>query len=271
VSAVILSVLDHPAVAGALLRAAQRLAILCGATRISAMLVRAPPETMVSPNEEVLTAGREAALNDQEAARARKVQAAFEAWLPELPAGITSQWLDMDGIAELLVEEHGRRADFIVMERPTRREYTTSWHALRAALFATDRPILVVSRHCPVDFGRRVAIAWRDDERAAKAVLAAIRCLGRCEKVFVLAGVREGAAEPALPAILVEHGIAAELQVMTIGRGPFGAALLRKAHQLGADMLVMGAYQHSPLRELLLGGVTRHVLSHANLPVLLRH
>jgi hypothetical protein len=46
---------------------------------------------------------------------------------------------------------------------------------------------------------------------------------------------------------------------------------LTKAHELGADMLVMGAYAHSPLREALLGGVTRHMLAHADLTVLMRH
>ena len=51
----------------------------------------------------------------------------------------------------------------------------------------------------------------------------------------------------------------------------FGQALLNKAHELGADMLVMGAYAHSPLREALLGGVMRHMLAHADLPVLMRH
>ena len=56
-----------------------------------------------------------------------------------------------------------------------------------------------------------------------------------------------------------------------IGAGALGAALLDKAHELGADMLVMGAYQHSPLREFLLGGVTRHMLAHGDLPMLLRH
>ena len=49
----------------------------------------------------------------------------------------------------------------------------------------------------------------------------------------------------------------------------FGEALLAKAHELGADMLVLGAYQHKPLREFLLGGVTRHMLTHADLPMLL--
>ena len=75
-----------------------------------------------------------------------------------------------------------------------------------------------------------------------------------------------------MPAILAEHGIAAELHALPIG-GLARSALrcCEKAHQLGADVLVMGAYQHSPLRQLLLGGVTRYMLSHADLPVLLRH
>lgn len=268
---VILAVLDHPAAAGGLLNAAQRLAQLCGATRINAMVVRAPPETMVSASEEVLTAQRESRLHAEEASRAAKVRISFDAWAAGLPSGIDAEWMDIDGIAELLVEERGRHADFIVIERPARHDYATSWHALRAALFTTDRPILAVPRHCATDFGRQVAIAWRDDERATKAVLAAIRCLAGSENVFVLAGVREGATPPQLPPILVEHGIAAELHVLRIGRAPFGATLLRKAHELHADLLVMGAYQHSPLREFLLGGVTRHMLNHANLPVLLRH
>jgi nucleotide-binding universal stress UspA family protein len=271
VAGVILAVLDHPAAAGELLNAARRLALLCGATRINAMVVRAPPETMVSPSEEVLTAQREAVLRAEEASRAAQVRTVFEGWTSGLPAGLDTEWTDTDGIAELLVEERGRRADVIVIERPTRHDYATSWHALRAALFATDRPILVVPRHGTADFGRRVAIAWRDDERATKAVLSALRCLKGCEQVFVLTGARAGASPPKLPPILVEHGIAGELHVLKIGGGPLGAALLRKAHDLGADMLIMGAYQHHPLRELLLGGVTRYMLNHADLPVLLRH
>ncbi len=141
---------------------------------------------------------------------------------------------------------------------------------LRVALFTTDRPVLVVPAESSATFGRRVAIAWRDDGRATKAVLAALRCLTQAERVFVLAGTR-GDAAPQMPAILAEHGIAAELHALPIGAGTFGVALLDKAHQLGADVLVMGAYQHSPLRQLLLGGVTRYMLSHADLPLLLRH
>ena len=77
---------------------------------------------------------------------------------------------------------------------------------------------------------------------------------------------------PRLPDMFAEHGIAAELHVLTItGQGVFGAALLAKAHMLACDMLVMGAFARHPLRSLILGGVTRHMLAHADLPVFMRH
>ena len=123
----------------------------------------------------------------------------------------------------------------------------------------------------PATSGRRVAIAWRDDKRAASAVLAALRCIAGAEKVVALVGVLPGAPPPAVPRILVEHGVRADLHVLPIGDGAFGQALLNTAHALGADMLVMGAYYHSPLREMMFGGVTRYMLDHADLPVLMRH
>ena len=145
-------------------------------------------------------------------------------------------------------------------------------HAIRAALFETDRPVLIVPEQAPVPFGRRIAIAWRNDERTIKAVLSALRIAGDAEDIHVMAGVRAGAPPPRLPDLLNEHGVAATLHVLPItGQEAFGAALLAKAHALGADMLVMGAFAHHPVRSLILGGVTRHVLSHADLSVLMRH
>jgi nucleotide-binding universal stress UspA family protein len=271
-SGVILAVLDHPEAAGALLAAARRLAVLTGATHINALLVRTPANARIAQSEEVLTAEREAELDATEAKRAASALAAFDRWLPDTKrAEIEAEWVDVDGMAEQIVEERGRRADFLVIGQPASHEYGTNWQAMRAALFATDRPVLVVPAAASEDFGYRVAIAWRDDERTTKAVLAELRCLTLADHVFVLAGVRVGAKTPVMPAILVEHGVDAELHTLSIGLGPFGATLLSKAHELGADMLVMGAYMHSPLRELLFGGVTRYMLTHADIPLLMRH
>jgi nucleotide-binding universal stress UspA family protein len=271
VSGVILTVLDHPAAAGALLAASRRLAELTGAGHVNALFVRAPPEAGIAPSEEILTARREAELRAVEATRSDAVRAFYDAWLPGTEqSGINADWIDIDGNAETVVEERGARADFLVVEQPARRDYGTSWHALRAALFATGRPVLVVPAQSSGAFGRRVAIAWRDDERTTTAVLAGARCLAKAEQVFLLAGVRDNAA-PAMPPILSEHGVNAEVHALPIGAGAFGAALLTKAHELGADMLMMGAYVHNPLRQLLFGGVTRYMLTHADLPVLMRH
>jgi nucleotide-binding universal stress UspA family protein len=271
-SGVILTVLDHPTAAVSLLAAARRLAELTGAGRINALLVRAPPEAGIAAGEEILTEWREAELRAAETSRADAVRAIFDSWLPDTEhAGFTAEWIDVDGIAELIVEERGRRADFLVVEQPARHDYGTSWHALRAALFATGRPVLVVPAGHSDEFGRRVALAWRDDERTTQAVLAGLRCLAHAEQVFVLAGVRDGTAVPGTPGILAEHGVDATLHAIPIGPVTFGAALLAKVHEVGADMMVMGAYLHHPLRELLLGGVTRYMLAHADIPVLMRH
>ncbi|HWX50494.1 MAG TPA: universal stress protein [Roseomonas sp.] len=116
-----------------------------------------------------------------------------------------------------------------------------------------------------------MAVAWRDDDRAAKALLPALRCLRQAGRVLLLAGVREGSPAPGLPPILVEHGIEAEMRVLPVEPRPFGARLLDEAHNVGADMLVMGAFAHSRLREMVFGDVTRFMLEHADLPLLMRH
>jgi len=113
-SGVILTVLDHPTAAVSLLAAARRLAELTGAGRINALLVRAPPEAGIAAGEEILTEWREAELRAAETSRADAVRAIFDSWLPDTEhAGFTAEWIDVDGIAELIVEERGRRADFL--------------------------------------------------------------------------------------------------------------------------------------------------------------
>ncbi|MDE2006750.1 MAG: universal stress protein, partial [Rhodospirillales bacterium] len=76
---------------------------------------------------------------------------------------------------------------------------------------------------------------------------------------------------PPIPATLREAGIPTHAIAIPRGNGPAGAALLAAAEAEGADLLVMGAYTHGAWREALLGGMTRHVLDHARIALLLRH
>ena len=271
-SGVILAVLEHPASAARTLAAAQGIAGLMGHARINVLAVRVPPESTILPTEEVLTSQAAARIRADERVRVAALRQAFEAWCDGARSGGTAaEWSEVEGLADAVVSEWGRRSDFIVLDRPARHGDVADRMRLQAALFDTDRPVLVVPPGGVAAFGRCVAIAWRDDKRTIRAVLAALRLLSQAREVHVLTGVRAGAAAPGLPEILAEHDIAATLHVLPVGSGVFGEALLAEAHALGADMLVMGAYTHSAWRDLLPGGVTRHMLTHADLPVLMRH
>jgi len=285
---VILALVARPDVAPRTLAACRGLAGLMGGARINVLAIRQPPDSTILPTEEILTRHQTQEIRGREEARVAALRAAFDAWVETArgPA-IAIEWTDIEGMADSLVTEWGRRADFIVLNRPARADRGSDRLEMQAALFDTDRPVLVVpGRHAvlpPLPIGECVAIAWRDDKRTVRAVLAALRLLSHAREVHVLAGLREGTPEPGLPAILAEHGIQAKLHVLPLGpplgpeahlnkaAGAFGETLLAAAHQVGADMLVMGAYTHNRWREMVLGGVTQYMLSRADLPVLMRH
>jgi nucleotide-binding universal stress UspA family protein len=273
-SEVILVVLQRPEAAAGLLRAAERLAELAGGARISVLALHTPLGLTVLMNEGSIPEDMLADMETKERERVAALRTVFDGWLAE-PRGapVHAQWSAVEESTDVPVTDRGRRADFIVVARPTTGDDWTVRQAFQTALFKTERPVLVVPPGGPAapNFGRRVAISWRDDGRAVKAVLPALRCLPHAERMFLLAGIREGKVAPTLPDVLKEHGVAAEMQALPIGPGIFGEALLAKAHELGADLLVMGAYAHSPLREMVFGGVTRFMLGHADLPLLMRH
>ncbi|WP_407909018.1 universal stress protein [Lysobacter claricitrinus] len=122
-----------------------------------------------------------------------------------------------------------------------------------------------------------VVVAWNGSPCAAAALHSARPLLERASRVVVLDGAGR-ASEPTMPMLDLHHVLArhrpdAEIQAIEAGDGGegTGAMLLRAARALAADMLVMGAYGHARLTEWALGGVTRHVLCHADMPLLLRH
>jgi nucleotide-binding universal stress UspA family protein len=269
---VILAFLEQPEAVERLLAAAERLSERMGGARIDALAVRVPPELTIVPGEEVIPPHAAARLRLGEIERVEAVRAAVDAWAGRLHrGGDRLRWCEAEGLVSQILRDQGLRADVIVLPRPQTPEVPGGQSPVHAALFATDRPVLVVPPGPVTDFGRCVAIAWRDERPATRAVLSALRTGTVPEKTFVLAGIRPGETAPQAPAILSEHGISAELRVLGVGPGVFGETLLAQAHHLGADLIVMGAYRHSLLREFLLGGLTRFMLAHSDLPVLMRH
>lgn len=266
---VVAVVLRRPEMAHTLLLAALRIAEVMGGARLSVLAVRQPikvsalaGKALMAKVEPVMRA------RQQEQQRVSTLHSIYNAWIGN--TGADARWAETEGSAPAIIGARGRRADLIVAGQPLEDDRLAR-QTFSAALFGTDRPVLMVPAGIDAAFGRRVAIAWRDERRAFKAVIPALRCLAHAEQVHVLMGVRERKSVPGMPSILVEHEIPAELHVLPIASEPFGQTLLNAAHRLGADMLVMGANAHSRLRKLILGGVTGYMLEHADLPVLMRH
>jgi nucleotide-binding universal stress UspA family protein len=272
-SEVILVVLQHPDTAAGLLRTAERLATLTRRASVIALAIRTPPGLVRLKGGRHIPVERLEVVAAQESQRVDALKQAFDDWTAEpRDASVSTLWSDIEGDPGAAVAERGRRADYLVIARPTAGDDWTHQQAFQAALFRTERPVLVVPPGASAaGFGRRIAIAWRDDGQAVKAVLPALRCLAEAERIFLLTGVRDDRGRPAMPEILTEHGVEAEMIVLPVGPGEFGETLLSEAHELEADLLVMGAYAHSPLRELVFGGVTRFMLGHADLPIMMRH
>ncbi len=264
---VVLAVLDRTEAVLSVLSSAARLLAYGKGGRIEALAVRTPPVAALMVADQTVTPAEEVRLRAQEQAWAATMRTATERWAnPERAASIVTDFVDVEGDIARIVGERGRRSDLVVVPGEARFS-ARARDALHAAIFDTSRAVLIAPSNSAGDFGRVVAVAWKDDVRAPKAVLAAMPILEKADAVHVL---RAHTREAVVPPILEEHGVSAVAHAVE-GDGPVGAQLLAMAHQLGADMIVMGAYAHGEWREALLGGVTRYMLDHADLPLLMRH
>ena len=264
---VVLAVLDRPEnVASVLSNAARLLSFWGGKPTLEALAVRNPPVAELMEADQAVTHSQEASLRASEDAWVREVRATARRWEEQARLLVPTKFIEAEGDIAHLVGQLGRISSAAVLG--SAREPGKTRDALHAALFDTSHPVLIAPPESEGEFGRVVAVAWKDDARAPKAVLDAMPILAKAEAVHVL---RARVDEAVVPAVFSEHGIQATAHAVPDHDGPVGAQLLKLAHELGADLLVMGAYAHGEWREALLGGVTRYVLDHADLPVFMRH
>lgn len=186
----------------------------------------------------------------------------------------TARWMEAMGRIEDVVPVEGRLADLVVFARPQGRDDGQALTTIETTLLGSGRPILLVSEEMPEEIGRSVAVAWNGNAEAARAVAGAMPFLLSADSVRVLTAetsVTEAAAGRRIAEYLAWHGINAEITIVHPGAEAVGKALMDQAAALECDLLVMGGYGHSRMREMILGGVTRYVLNHAGLPVLMAH
>ncbi len=186
---------------------------------------------------------------------------------------VASAWREEVGREDDIVAAAGRLTDLVILARPRADRDLPSPVTVNAAILDTGRPLLLAPPDPPAHIGRNVAVFWNGSPQAARAVAFALGFLSRAERVTVLAAREEQSPPPeGLVDYLRRHDISAAARLFTAGApggGDVGRGLLADAGSEGADLVVMGAYTHSRLRQLILGGVTRHVLGAATIPVLL--
>lgn len=186
--------------------------------------------------------------------------------------GVTLSFESIAGREEDVVAQQSRLYDMAVVPHPEADEDVSSSDALHAVLFDSGRPVLIAPRVAPAVIGSRVCIAWNGSAESAAAVAAALPWLHRAQAVRILCSddyQRRGPHADGIRAYLRWHEIEAEVVPFKPTTREVGAGLLGAARDFGADLLCQGAYSHSRLRQLILGGVTRHVLENADIPVLM--
>lgn len=211
-------------------------------------------------------------------AAATGVEAGFRETLRR--EGIAGEWRLAEGAAAALVALHARYVDLAVLGQDDPGGSQPSAAAMiEAVLFESGRPLLVVPY--AGDFptlGQRVLVGWNASAESSRAVHDAMPILLSAGKVVVSSvnprtGLDGHGEEPGadIARHLARHGLKVEVEHTTAPEIGAGELLLNRAADLSADLLVVGAYGHSRLRETILGGVTRTLLKQMTVPVLMSH
>ncbi len=184
------------------------------------------------------------------------------------------------GSLTTVVGDAARFADLVVQCLPYGQDQAQEAEVVvEAALFQGQAPVLIVP---PGSFPalaapHRILLAWNQSAealRAAKCALPLLRAAALVDITVVDPPARGGErSDPGglLCQFLVRHGVKAQVTVLARNLPQVSDVLAQHAMDQGADLMVMGAYGHSRLREAVLGGATRTMLEHSKIPVLLAH
>lgn len=243
---------------------------------LTALHVVAPPFVPMD-----ITGGVPAQLLEwqEQVARQRADGAEKEVRAAERRSGLKIEWRKVHGDVPTTALLHARYADLVVAsqgsddgEAPADVE-----DVVETIVMGAGRPILAVPRRGKfLTVGERVLIAWSRTLEATRALHDALPILVRAKSVTVMEVNPKHGETPHIAGIdiaahLARHGVKVEVSSMAAGDIEVAEAILSRVTDLGADLVVMGAYGHSRLREFAFGGVTLHMLRHMTVPVLMSH
>jgi nucleotide-binding universal stress UspA family protein len=219
-----------------------------------------------------------AAQNRQRAEAAAEAEAAFRAAV-RTRSGVRTEWRLSGAEALDAVRLNARYADLVVVgqrDRDAEDDAGMAPEFVDELVLSCGRPVLIVpyAGRFP-DVGKKALVAWNASAEAARAIADALPLLARAERVNVIVfdtGKRgDHGEEPGADAALylARHGVKATVSRYGSPDVDVGSQILSRAADMAADLIVMGAYGTSRMRELVLGGVTRTILESMTAPVLM--
>jgi nucleotide-binding universal stress UspA family protein len=223
------------------------------------------------------------AVRENDAEMVRQAEDLFRAFMtqhriPEstgdAPVSLSSTWLKDAPSGHDFVGSYGRVFDMIVLARPGDEWQSPSMITLESALFESGRPVLIAPPDSPRSLGTNVLIAWNASTEQARTMAFAMPLLRLAQRVTICTVEGATVAGPSgeqMARALKMNGIKNETIALTSKKGGAGETLLKKADELGCDLIIKGAYTQSRLRQMIFGGTTRHILANAKLPVLMAH
>jgi len=221
----------------------------------------------------LVTAFEETASTDLAAAKAAFAKAAKG-------SGLATEWRSEEGYIDARLAVHARYADLVVLGQANPEEPSAAPLDLpETVTLSTGRPVLVVPHiGAPAEPAKTVMLCWNASRESARAASDALPVLRAAADVVVLCvdprpSARGHGAEPGADAAawLSRHGVRVTVQRDVAVDTNVGNVILSRAADLDADLIVMGLYGHSRLRETVLGGASRTLLASMTVPLLVAH
>ncbi len=172
---------------------------------------------------------------------------------------------------------HARYADTVVITQDGAHGPLADYHATLTEYlpFAVGTPVIVVPKGRDSRIGAdHVLVSWKSSREASAAVRASLPLLKEAQAVTILTVSQPGDTYlhgSRISAFLAEHGVAVDLHAVTAREHEVGQTILEEAKRRGAELIVLGVYGHNRLRSRILGGVSKHVLENAPVPLLVAH
>lgn len=188
--------------------------------------------------------------------------------------GITISWREMQGNFADRVAQESRLSDLVVFGPLREGDRPGFMEAFEAVLLDAGRPILVTGQTPSARFGKRVAIGCDGSVASAHAITAALPFLKTAEAVELFTIQRGEQATGICGEVrdyLGLYGISCRERSVEATDRPVGDSILQAAAECQPDLLVLGGYAHSRLRQTFFGSVTKHVINHSNVPLFLVH